>query len=76
MPSALGAGSAATRRSHPRFWAPLCGALAGGLLLIFMGFKARSDLPNIYFIFSLVGLGGILLVITHPARSTQPSISS
>jgi NADH-quinone oxidoreductase subunit J len=45
----------------------LLAALAGGLLLIFMGFKARADLPNIYFyIFSLIGLGGALRVITHP----------
>ncbi|MBL8762454.1 MAG: NADH-quinone oxidoreductase subunit J [Phycisphaerae bacterium] len=42
-------------------------ALAGGLVLFGMGIKSVASLPNIYFyIFSAIGLGAALRVISHP----------
>jgi NADH-quinone oxidoreductase subunit J len=55
------------RTLSPQILGALVAALAGGLLLIFMGVKAAPALPNIYFyIFSVIGLGAALRVITHP----------
>ncbi len=40
---------------------------AGGLVLLGMGLKSPSHLPNVYFyVFSLISLGGALRVVTHP----------
>jgi NADH-quinone oxidoreductase subunit J len=51
----------------PQILGALIAALAGGLLLIFMGVNAGAARPNVYFyIFSLIGLGSALRVITHP----------
>lgn len=71
---AAGVGLAMPRRgTTPQIVGALVGALAFGLILLFMGLKAASteggvsNLPNIYFyIFSLIALGGALRVITHP----------
>lgn len=55
------------KKASPQVFGALIAGLAGGLLLIAMGFVARDHLPNVYFyIFSLVGLGSALRVITHP----------
>jgi NADH-quinone oxidoreductase subunit J len=52
----------------PQVLGALVAALAGGLLLVAMAGKAgQKHLPNLYFyVFSLVGLGSALRVITHP----------
>jgi NADH-quinone oxidoreductase subunit J len=45
----------------------LIGAVAAGLLILVLSFKAGEHWPNIYFyIFSALALGGALRVITHP----------
>jgi NADH-quinone oxidoreductase subunit J len=55
------------RKFTPSLLGALTAALAGGLLLILMGVKAGAARPNVYFyVFSLIGLGGALRVITHP----------
>ena len=55
------------RSTSPQIFGALLAALAGGLLLIFLGFKAGAAVPNVYFyIFSILGLGSALRVITHP----------
>jgi NADH-quinone oxidoreductase subunit J len=56
------------RGTTPQIVGALLAAAAFGLVLLFMGLKAGlENLPNIYFyIFSLIGLGGALRVITHP----------
>jgi len=55
------------RKASPQLFGALIAGLAGGLLLIAMGIAGRDHLPNIYFyIFSLIGLGSALRVITHP----------
>lgn len=42
-------------------------SMAGGLVLLGLGLKSPSQLPNIYFyIFSLISLAGALRVVTHP----------
>lgn len=66
---ALGVCLALPRRGMtPQLIGALLTGLAGGLLMLVLGLKAgREGLPNIYFyIFSAVGLGGALRVITHP----------
>jgi NADH-quinone oxidoreductase subunit J len=65
---ALGVGLALPRtKATPQLFGALIGALAVGLLLIVMGINARGHLPNLYFyIFSLIGVGSALRVITHP----------
>jgi NADH-quinone oxidoreductase subunit J len=52
----------------PQLLGGLLAALAAGLLIIFMSAAAGADdRPNIYFyIFSAIGLGSALRVITHP----------
>lgn len=52
----------------PQVLGALIAGLAGGLVLLAMGLKAGpGNLPNIYFyVFSLIGLGSALRVITHP----------
>ncbi len=55
------------RKASPQLLGALIAALAGGLVLIALGITAREHLPNLYFyIFSLLGLGSALRVITHP----------
>lgn len=45
----------------------LVAALAGALVLVGLGIKSVAALPNIYFyIFSAIGLGAALRVISHP----------
>lgn len=53
---------------NPQVIGAAIAGLAGGLLMLALGIKAGPDkIPNIYFyIFSAVGLGGALRVITHP----------
>lgn len=66
---ALGVCLALPRRGKtPQVVGALVAGLAGGLLMLFLGVKAGvAALPNIYFyVFSVVGLGGALRVITHP----------
>lgn len=51
----------------PQILGAILGGLAAGLLFLFMGLKAGKQIPNIYFyIFSLIGVGSALRVITHP----------
>lgn len=55
------------RKASPQLLGALVAALAGGLFLIALGWTSRDHLPNLYFyIFSLLGLGAALRVITHP----------
>ncbi len=65
---ALGVGLALPRtKATPQLLGALLGALALGLLLIAMGVNAKGHLPNLYFyIFSAIGLGAALRVVTHP----------
>lgn len=53
---------------NPQVIGALIASLAGGVLLIGLGFKAGVDkLPNInFYLFSLIALGGALRVISHP----------
>lgn len=53
---------------NPQVIGAAIAGLAGGLLMLALGIKAGPDkIPNVYFyIFSAVGLGGALRVITHP----------
>ncbi len=53
---------------NPQVIGAAIAGLAGGLLMLALGIKAGPDkIPNIYFyIFSAVGLGSALRVITHP----------
>ncbi len=51
----------------PQVIGALLAALIGGAALLFLGVKAGHDHPNYYFyVFSLIGLGAGLRVITHP----------
>ncbi|HEX2837252.1 MAG TPA: NADH-quinone oxidoreductase subunit J [Phycisphaerales bacterium] len=56
------------RGTTPQVVGALIAGIVGGLLMLFLGVKAGTgNLPNIYFyVFSAVGLGGALRVITHP----------
>jgi NADH-quinone oxidoreductase subunit J len=56
------------RGTTPQILGALIAGLAGGAVLLSIGLKAGpSNLPNLYFyIFSLIGLGSALRVITHP----------
>lgn len=51
----------------PQVLGAMAAGLVGGLLLLFMGINAKAHLPNVYFyVFSLIGLGSALRVVTHP----------
>lgn len=51
----------------PQAIGALIAAAGLGVILVLMGLKSRESLPNPYFyIFSLVGLGAALRVVTHP----------
>lgn len=51
----------------PQIIGALLAALVGGGALLAMALTAGKDFPNIYFyVFSLLGLGAALRVITHP----------
>jgi len=52
----------------PQVLGALVASLAGGLVLLGLGLNAGwHGLPNVYFyIFSIIGLGGALRVVTHP----------
>ncbi len=66
---ALGVCLALPRKAvGPQVLGALVAALAGGLLVLFLSLKAGiGGIPNLYFyIFSAVGLGAALRVITHP----------
>jgi NADH-quinone oxidoreductase subunit J len=56
------------RGLSPQVVGGLIAGLAGGLLMLALGLNAsRDQLPNIYFyVFSVLGLGAALRVITHP----------
>lgn len=51
----------------PQIIGALLAALVGGGAMLALGLKAGRDFPNLYFyVFSLLGLGAALRVITHP----------
>lgn len=51
----------------PQVLGALAGALIAGLALLALAIKFAPDVPNVYFyVFSLIGVGAALRVITHP----------
>lgn len=54
-------------RPTPQFIGAGIAALAGGLVILFLGLNSGRHYANVYFyVFSAVGLGAALRVITHP----------
>jgi NADH-quinone oxidoreductase subunit J len=55
------------RGVNPQVLGGLLAAMAGGLVILGLSYKAAEHIPNLYFyIFSVLALGGSLRVITHP----------
>lgn len=65
---AVGVAFALPRRgANPQVLGGLIAAVAAGLIILLLSIAGREHLPNVYFyIFSLIGLGASLRVVTHP----------